>query len=425
VTVVRWTGREARLLRLAMRLGQREFAAKLGLSDTAVASYERPRRRDNVRLRYETQQLLDTALAQAGQDVRDRFQAALVAEREPSAVLNEDVDRPSKELVREIASPVQDLATLSIDGPAPTSIGWVDVEHVRYIVRALAFAENMYGGGFSGEAAAAQLRHSARLVEARASEDVRRAMFEAVGNLGEVVGFSAFDVADYRSARRCFDFALWCAEQAVSWSLRASVLGDMARLATYLGDIDDALSMVELAQVRSDHVSATGRAMMCAMRARLLALMGRHAEATAEVTHADECFARRDTAADPPWFCYYNEAEHQGSTGRALLPIAVSRNQDIAAARLEAAVRLHDDCHPRSRAFSRTRLASLLMRTGDPREATTVGNAVLAEASSLRSSRLRAEIEHLGVLAADHEDIPEVADLRREILRLSADVRAA
>jgi transcriptional regulator with XRE-family HTH domain len=51
------------------RLGQREFAARLGLSDTAVASYERPKRRDTVRLRYETQQLLDTALARADQDV--------------------------------------------------------------------------------------------------------------------------------------------------------------------------------------------------------------------------------------------------------------------------------------------------------------------------------------------------------------------
>lgn len=85
MTVVQWTGREARLLRRAMRLGQREFAAMLGISHTAVANYERPNRRDTIRLRHETQQMLDTVLARAGEEVRDRFQAAVAADRDPFA----------------------------------------------------------------------------------------------------------------------------------------------------------------------------------------------------------------------------------------------------------------------------------------------------------------------------------------------------
>lgn len=323
-------------------------------------------------------------------------------------------------LAGDSSAPAHTLTALSIDTPHPSAVGWVDVDHVRYLTRALALAENAYGGGFPGQAAAAQLRYSTRLVEAQASNDVRHAMFEAVGNLAGVVGFCAFDVADYASARRCFDFSLWCAAQAGSWDLRANTLGDMARLASYLGDVDQALSLVEFAQVRSDRIAATSRAMLCAVHARLLALTGKHFQAQAAVDHADSYFADRTPPEDPPWISYYDEAEHQGSTARALVPMAVAtgRSND-AVTRLQAAVRLHDADHPRSRAFSRTRLASLHMTIGDPKDAVDVGRVALAEAAAVRSARLNAEIEHLGSLADAHVRLPEVAELCHDIAAFS------
>ena len=108
-------------------------------------------------------------------------------------------------------------------------------------------------------------------------------MFEAVGNLGGVVGFSTFDAGNYRSAKICFDFGLWCAEQAKSWELRASALSDLARLSIYLGEFDDALSLIEVAQVRSERLTGATRAMLSAVRARLLALAGRYNEAESEL----------------------------------------------------------------------------------------------------------------------------------------------
>jgi hypothetical protein len=53
----------------------RDFAAHLGVNDAAVSSWER--RGDKAWLRYQTQQILDTDLAQAPEDVRQRFHAAL------------------------------------------------------------------------------------------------------------------------------------------------------------------------------------------------------------------------------------------------------------------------------------------------------------------------------------------------------------
>jgi hypothetical protein len=318
-------------------------------------------------------------------------------------------------------SAVEFLTDLSVEAPAPARVGWTDVEHVRATTRAVAMSDNLFGGGLSCEAAAGQLRWVGRLLDSKMTDDnVRRAIFEAAGSLSGVVAFSAFDIADYVSADRCFRFGLWCADQSGSWALRADVLSDMARKATYLGNIDEALSLIEFAQVRSDRVSATARAMMSALRARLLALTGRYVDAQAEVDKSDTYFAEREPSTDPTWLRYYDEAEHQGSTGRALIPVAhAARRADLAAPRLESAIRLHDDHYPRSRTFSRTRLATLLMAVDDPREAVMVGQQAVADAASLRSQRVVAELQGLARVAEPHVRIDDVSELRTTITRLA------
>ncbi|MCK9871868.1 HEAT repeat domain-containing protein [Nocardiopsis dassonvillei] len=76
--VARWTGREARAFREAKRMSVREFAAHLGVNDAAVSNWER--RGTQAKLRYDTQQLLDTDLARSGPEVADRFELILRSE---------------------------------------------------------------------------------------------------------------------------------------------------------------------------------------------------------------------------------------------------------------------------------------------------------------------------------------------------------
>ena len=326
------------------------------------------------------------------------------------------VIREARSFGQGASTPVERMANFVVNAPTPRTVGWGDVEHIRYMTRAFALSENIYGGGFSVEAAAAQLRYAARLIDARAEDDVRCAIHEAVGNLSGVVGFSAFDVADYETAQSCFDFELWCANQAGSWPLRASALSDMARLSIYLGSHDHALTSIEFAQVRSERLSSTTNAMLCAMRARLLALQGRHEEALSEISHGDEYFAARDADLDPPWMSYYDEAEHEGSMGRALIPVALQeRNLEIVEPRLSRAIELHDGDHPRSRAFSRIRLASVAMIIGDPREAAATGHIAVAESSALKSARVRTELERLANLSRHHGRISDVEALYNSI----------
>ena len=82
-TVDRWTGREAKLLRQALRLSVRDFAARLGVGVRTVNKWE-ARQADITPLPH-MQEVLDTALARASDEVKARFAAvtrADVPERE-------------------------------------------------------------------------------------------------------------------------------------------------------------------------------------------------------------------------------------------------------------------------------------------------------------------------------------------------------
>lgn len=71
----RWTGREARALRLAMRMPMRAWAEHLGVSTRAVCGWEAL---GAARVpRPHMQAILDTALAKADADTQQRFRVLL------------------------------------------------------------------------------------------------------------------------------------------------------------------------------------------------------------------------------------------------------------------------------------------------------------------------------------------------------------
>ena len=74
-TVQKWTGRETRALRHALRMSIRDFAEHLGVSERTVSKWEAGR--ETVQPRPEMQAALDTALARAGNEVHRRFRSGL------------------------------------------------------------------------------------------------------------------------------------------------------------------------------------------------------------------------------------------------------------------------------------------------------------------------------------------------------------
>ena len=72
-TVHRWTGREAKLLRGALRLSVRDFAARLGIGLRTVNKWEA--RQSDITPLPHMQEVLDTALARASDEAKARFVA--------------------------------------------------------------------------------------------------------------------------------------------------------------------------------------------------------------------------------------------------------------------------------------------------------------------------------------------------------------
>jgi len=73
-TVECWTGREAKLLRGALRLSVRGFAEWLGVGVRTVNKWEA--RQSDITLRPHMQEVLDTALAGASDEAKARFAVA-------------------------------------------------------------------------------------------------------------------------------------------------------------------------------------------------------------------------------------------------------------------------------------------------------------------------------------------------------------
>jgi len=71
----RWSGREARALREALRMSVRGFAAHLGVSDRTISKWEAGG--EGMVPLPESQALLDTVLERAASEVRERFRGAL------------------------------------------------------------------------------------------------------------------------------------------------------------------------------------------------------------------------------------------------------------------------------------------------------------------------------------------------------------
>ncbi|WP_198036896.1 helix-turn-helix transcriptional regulator [Nocardia sp. BMG51109] len=413
-TVADELAREIKRRRLEAGFSQRALAARAGYSRQYVSITEWE---DATLPSQELVAALDTALSANGALIALRAQAKTDQQTRRRNRTNEvdRADEPRASLTANVFSPFNlEVAPANYvpETRLASSVVWSDVDAVREAARRAATTGNLHGGGSATTTADQELHRFAPLLRGQIAPATQRALFEAIGNLSGVAAFAAFDIADFTAAEQHARFALWCADAAGSWELRASTLADMARMTAYTNSSDDALSLIELAQVRSDRLSATTRAMLGALRAQFLATLGRTDEALHEVACSDEHFADRTSGEDAPWMCYYDEAEHMGSTGKALIPVALARKQiDLAAPRIGQAIRRQGQNYPRSRTFSLTRLATLTMRIGDPREAAAIGSQAANRAKDFDSQRIRDELRTLARVSVKHLCIPEVDEL--------------
>ncbi|MFF7249962.1 helix-turn-helix domain-containing protein [Embleya sp. NPDC008237] len=303
--------------------------------------------------------------------------------------------------------------------PLPARVTRCDVEQVRTASTTFAGWDNLYGGGgIVRNASIGQLRWARGLLDLPCPPRLRPALFTAVGHMAAVLGASAFDAFEHEDAAALLTLATDCAEQADDWHLRAHALNWRARHAIWCGRPDDGLTHAEQALVRADRLNPRERAAVHNARARALAKMGDRQATLAAIGASDDAFAHAGADDnDPPWMAYYDNAQHHGDTAHAAFDIAVLPGQSTkeASERFVTAINGHTDAYVRSRAFSGTKLATLTMITGDPREAAAIGHRALNEVDRLRSKRAAWDMGDLFSASASHRRVPEIIALRERI----------
>lgn len=315
-----------------------------------------------------------------------------------------------------LALPWMELFAPSKPALVPTKVGMADIEAVRDAVTALMGLTNTHGGGLAREAAFAQLRWSALLLRADCPEGLRAGLFAAIAGLANSAGFMAADIDAHEDSRRAYRFGLACAEQSGNWHMQAWILGNMALQAIWSGRPDDGLTFADMALVRSDRLTATERARLHTVRARVLArLPGRAQDTLAAVGASDDELAHARPADQPHWMPPHDHVWHHALTGHALVDLAIAGRRTQAGRRLTYAVSHNKQGYARLRAIARTKHATLLMATGDPREAAAIGHRALDEAAILRSRRAVDDLRELERFAGRHSQVTEVAELRRRI----------
>jgi hypothetical protein len=378
-------------------------------------------------------------------DYREAFRTILGAERDrdlgfsrsrrakPATTVT-DVDRKGfirTALGAAAAVPLAELAMPDQAITPPSVVHPSDIVELRTMASVYTTWDHTYGGGLVRTAVCSQLRFAVGLLkQSRYPSKLHDPLYSAVGWLAHAAAFMAFDAYAHEDARRMFNLALTCAEEANDWHLRAKVLSSMARQAIWCGDADNGLTLVEFALVRSDRLTAAERAMLRSAQARAFAKLGRVQETWKAVKEADMEFSRIHPSAEKPWMRYYDAAQHSGDTGHALFDLAVdgrvlskvtdrqvadNRHLGEASARLASAVAGHSAAYVRSRAISGIKLASLTMAAGDPEEAASIGERAVTGAGTVRSRRAQDDMRELARFALPHASRTPVATLRCRI----------
>lgn len=318
---------------------------------------------------------------------------------------------PALGLATALPDPVQEVLSLAAVPVAPGRVGRTDVALVGEATATLRSLREQYGGPACRDVLVGQLRWGAGLLLGRAEGPTRRDLHSAVGSLADMAGWGDVDAGRHETARSCFRLALYCAEEARDWDLRAEVLTDMSRQAVDCGQLDLALSLIELAQLRADRVAGTGRAMMSSTYARTLGVAGRAAECKRAVLAAGDHFTDHQPAdenSESPFFRQASEANLILDNGQALFspglvdPDAARVSSD----QLRAALDCPDTIGRRRCAMGTAKLATLQLLHGDREEGVVLGHRALDLGDGMYSTRLIDDLRKLHSATARHTSTP-------------------
>lgn len=305
-TVRMWSGRESRALREALRMGTREFAARLGISERTVTKWEAGG--NHVHPHPENQAALDTALRQASDEATSRFEAALRDRRgsEGTAPAHRVRDRDTPTGASERATCTapntehehltgQELVLVAAEESAAyarrhggSNVHAMNIEQFEADVRGLA-ADFMSGPPIAVVQRARGLRDQTfDLLDGRQWPHQTRELLSLAGRLCGLLAVASSDFfGRYDAAATQCRTAWLCAEMAEHDDLRSWIRSLQSGIALWAGRYGDAVALARHATEHARTASSAARAAVLEARAlaRLDDVAGvRRAVAASEAT---------------------------------------------------------------------------------------------------------------------------------------------
>lgn len=302
VTMGQWTGRETRFLRHALRLTVRDFAEDLGVSPRTVSKWETAGHHRTPRP--EMQAALDTLLARATDEQRERFEGALRQTAEAPAGRPANGE-PGNSTTRQL-----DL---------------VAVAGLRERLRSLAAAYDLTPSvSLLVPAARCQAQITALRVQAP-SGPVRRELFAAEAEAATLMGQLVWDASqrrDHATARQYFEQAVAVAREIRDPVAEAHAILRQSFIALY-GEVDPLAGLAlagraaDLSRERS--LVLAGLALLHVAEAH--AMLGDRTACERALDEAESSFAGRsdlDAAGD-----YYSPTQSGRLAGSCYLSLGL------------------------------------------------------------------------------------------------------
>ena len=459
MAIDRWTGHEARLLREAVRLSQREFAAILGIAPRTVAQWDRIG--VGITPRPEFQRMLDVALQRAPQDAVGRFgeairratqQPSTVAAMEQSGVEGEPPEASefyplaANEALDAITglwrSDLLDVGQLMGAGAEPAAwdeaslrwlvappdgpvgredrdgvrVGQADIRAVRTTVNVFAKLDNTFGGNHARRSLIQFLASDvARLLRGRFDDTTGRALHQTVAEASLLAGWMSYDAGHHGLAQQYLLRALRLAQSADDAQLAGSVLSAMSHQATYLGHYREAIDLAQSAIAGTRTVAtATLTVQFLAMQARALACLGDKRRCELALLEAERVFERRHPSDDPEFITYFTEAELAAEVAHCMRDLGQA---EAAITNAELSLDGSDGEYVRSDFFATMVLAHAQLDAREPEQACRTVLSALDLGQQLHSARCVTYVYEF------RKRLPQWADTRvvRELSDAAAD----
>jgi tetratricopeptide (TPR) repeat protein len=255
------------------------------------------------------------------------------------------------------------------------------------------------------------------------SARVGTALFGAAAEVSQLLAWTAYDAGNHRLAHRYLTSTLRLSQVIDDRMFGARILGNLSHQANYLGNHTQAIQLARAA-VEGAKGRATPRAMALssAMEARALSNAGDRIAAARAMNEAARYFEHADTAEDPAWLSYFDEAELTGELCHCFRDLKMRRE---AVEQAQRAVDSTDPKYARTLGFCRMVLAQSQLINGELEAAVTTASLAVDGGDSLQSTRFQRYVTDFQHEVSAHSANPVVAafndKVRDALARLDED----